>query len=88
MDNAGKSAEPVQAGSISIDFAAQTGGTQYFVFMFGDAFATKIALALRAAGNRFAQHMIEASLMQQIFHQDILLTAPVWTDVDGNAEGW
>jgi hypothetical protein len=31
--------------------------------------------------------MIEASLMQQIFHQEILFGAPVWTGGVGKAEG-
>jgi hypothetical protein len=87
MDKAGKSAEPAQAGNIGIDFVAQAGGTQDFVFMFSYTFPTKIAMALRAAGNRFAQHMIEASLMHQIFHQDILFPAVAWTDEVGKAEG-
>ena len=55
--------------------------------MFGYTFAAKIAMALRAAGNRFAQHMIEASLVHQIFHQDILFPAVAWTDEVGKAEG-
>jgi hypothetical protein len=54
MDNAGKSAKAASAGNIGIDFAVQAGRTQYFVFMFGHTFSTKIAMALRAAGNRFA----------------------------------
>jgi hypothetical protein len=36
--------------------------------VFGHAFAAKIAPALRTARNRFPQQMIEAALMQQIFH--------------------
>jgi len=85
MDKAGKSAKATSTGNIGIDFAVQAGRTQYFVFVFGHTFATKIAMALRAAGNRFAQQMIKASLVQQIFHQDILFTAPLWTGVVGTA---
>jgi hypothetical protein len=32
--------------------------------------------------------MIEASLMQQILHQEILFGEPVWAGVVGKAEGW
>jgi hypothetical protein len=88
MGNLGISAKPASSGSIGIDFVVQAGSAQYFVFMFGHTFATIIATALRAAGNRFPQHMIEASLVRQSFHQDILLTAAVLTDVAGRAEGW
>jgi hypothetical protein len=32
--------------------------------------------------------MIEASLMQQIFHQEILFGAALWTGVVGTVKGW
>jgi hypothetical protein len=87
MGNANQSAQSAASGPIRTDVNAQAGGTENLVFVFGYTFATKIATALRAAGNRFPQHMVETSLMQQIFHQGILFAAAVRIGGLGTAEG-
>jgi hypothetical protein len=77
MGDANKSAKSAESGPIRTDVNAQANSAENLVFMFGHTFATKIATALRATGNRFPQPMVETALMQQIFHQGILFAAAV-----------
>jgi hypothetical protein len=68
MENPEKPAKSGQTANRRYRFVVQATGAQYFVIVFGHAFATEIAPALRTAGNCLPQHMVEASLMQQVFH--------------------
>jgi hypothetical protein len=68
MQNPDNPAVPRQTPTLLSHFVVQAAGTQYFVVVFGHAFAAEIAPTLRAAGDCFPQHMIAASLMKQVFH--------------------